>query len=102
MPVPRFAVTYTDGKKCHVRVSPKAQVIFERQYKITMSRSMSDASAEHLYYLAWAGLHCAGMEGRDFDAFLDAIADVVAPDDEEDSDDGDPTRSAPGPAPSSS
>lgn len=98
----RFTVTYLDDTKKEVRVSPKAQVMFERAYSTGMSKALKEPSAEHLYYLAWAGLHCAGMEARDFETFLAAISDVEAPDaDAGEGEDEDPTRTGPGPDPSS-
>lgn len=97
----RFTVTYLDDTKKEVRVSPKAQVMFERAYSTGMTKALKEPSAEHLYYLAWAGLHCAGMEARDFETFLGQIADVEAPDDDGVEEEG-PTRREPGPENSSS
>lgn len=101
MAAPRFKVTYRDGKVVEVRCGPKAQVTFERHFKATMSAFAKDPGAESAYYLAWAGLHCAGMESLEFDLFLDAVDDIdpIAPDEEAEPD---PTRRAPGPEPSSS
>jgi hypothetical protein len=98
--VPRFKVTYKDGKELEVRVSPKAQVMFERHFKQTMSSFGKDPGAEHLCYLTWAGLHCAGMEGEDYETFLDKLADVDPVD--ASGEEADPTQTAPGPEPSSS
>jgi hypothetical protein len=97
---PRFKVVYLDGREVEVRVSPKAQVMFERQYQLTMSAMGRNPGAEHIYYMAWAGLHCAGMEGSDFETFLDKLKDAEAIDSSVE--ETDPTRTAPGPEPSSS
>lgn len=100
MAAPRFKVVYLDGKELEVRVAPKAQVMFERHYQMTMSAYGKNPGMEHLYYLAWAGLHCAGMEGNDFDTFLGKIQEVEPAD--ESVMEADPTQTAPGPEPSSS
>src|SRR5689334_7001360 len=81
--VPRFKVKYQDGKVLEVRVMPKAQVMFERQYTTTMSKLANDVSAEHGYYLAWAALHCAGMEPTDFETFLGSIEEIESIDTDE-------------------
>lgn len=101
MAVPRFKVTYNDNREVEVRVSPKAQVMFERHFQKTMTEYGRNPGAEHIYFMAWAGLHCAGMEGNDFETFLAKIkeAEPIDPDAEEESD---PTRTAPGLEPSSS
>lgn len=96
----RFKVTYVDETVREVRVSPKAQVLFERHFKLTVSDAARNTSAEHLYYQAWAALHCAGMESNDFETFLGLISDVDPADTPEDA--ADPTRKAPGPEPLSS
>ena len=96
----RFKVTYQDGKEFEVRVSPKAQVLFERHFQKTMSSFGKDPGAEHLYYLAWAGAHCAGMEAADFETFLDKIKDAESLDSAVE--EADPTRAAPGSEPLSS
>lgn len=99
MAAPRFKVTYQDGTEREVRVMPRAQVMFERHFTTSMSSLADQPSAERGYYLAWAALHCASMESRDFEAFLDALEDIenVGGDDE-----ADPTKTGPGPEPSSS
>lgn len=101
MAAPRFKVTYRDGQVVEVRCGPKAQVLFERHFKATMSAFAKDPGAELAYYLAWAGLHCAGMEGMEFEPFLDAVDDIepVAVDEAAEPD---PTQTTPGLAPSSS
>lgn len=100
MAAPRFKVTYLDGKEVEVRVSPKAQVMFERHYQMTMSAYGKNPGVEHIYYMAWAGLHCAGMEGSDFETFLGKLQDAEAVDTS--AEEADPTQTAPGPDPSSS
>jgi hypothetical protein len=97
--VPRFKVTYQDGKELEVRVSPKAQVMFERHFQMTMSAYGKNPGAEHIYFMAWAGLHCAGMEGSDFETFLDKIQEAEPLDTSVV--EADPTQTAPGPEPSS-
>lgn len=92
MAAPRFKVKYQDGKVLEVRVMPRAQVMFERQYATTMSRLAGDVSAEQGYYLAWAALHCAGMESNDFETFLGLIEEIENNDVKEDIEEVDPTR----------
>lgn len=76
MPSKRIRVSYTDGRTKEVRIGPKAEVMFERHFQVTMGKAGDAVSAEHLYYLAWASLHCAGQEALDFDSFLDVLEDV--------------------------
>ena len=98
MAVPRFKVRYQDGRELEVRVMPKAQVMFETHFNTTMSVVATNPSATQGYYLAWAALHCAGMEGREFDPFIEAIEEVIPQQPEETPD---PTQTAPSPEPSS-
>lgn len=99
MAAPRFKITYSDDRQLEVRVSPKAQVMFERHFQKTMSAYSRDPGAEHLYYLAWAGVHCAGMEPADFEEFLNKLQDVEPLDSAVA--EADPTQTAPGQGPSS-
>lgn len=69
----RLHVDYSDGRGVDVRVSPRAYVMFERQYQRTVT---GELGAESIYYLAWASLHQAGAEARTFDEFVDAIDDA--------------------------
>jgi hypothetical protein len=72
-------VFYVNGRDpVKVRIGPKAEVMFERHFGISMSQAGKDISAEHLYYLAWASLRVAGQEGADFESFLDTLEDVEA------------------------
>lgn len=72
-------VVYLDGRNpVDVRIGPKAEVAFERHFKMSMTKAGQDISAEHLYYLAWTSLHHAGKEPLDFDSFLDVLDDVEA------------------------
>lgn len=76
MPSKRIRVVYTDGRIKEVRIGPKAEVMFERHFKVSMTKASENISAESMYYLAWASLYCAGVEGLDFDSFLDVLEDV--------------------------
>ena len=90
----RLKVTYNDGREVSVLASPRAQVMTERAYS-----GMSETkSIELSCYLAWAALHTAGKEAADFEAWLDAIADVA----EDGGEPSDPTRTVPSPGISSS
>ena len=70
-------ISYLDGRDAvEVRIGPKAEVAFERHFKISLTKAGQDISAEHLYYLAWTALHHSGKEPLDFDSFLDVLDDV--------------------------
>lgn len=100
----KLRVTYQDGRTVDVFVPPKAMVMVERTYNV----SLTDEKArrlEHSYYLAWQSLFLAGREPRDFEAFLMAMEDVDDITEEEAAANGqDPTGTAPtletGPTPS--
>lgn len=87
----KLLITYDDDREVEVRATPKAQVATEQHYNLPLHEATRQ---EHLFYLAWQSLHCAGLEARDFDGFLHAVADVsTAPGDR-----ADPTREAQQPA----
>lgn len=69
----KLKVTYSDGQAVEINAGPRAQVALERNYGITLAEGRA---MEHLYYLAWAALHFAGQEPKDFDEFLGRIDDV--------------------------
>lgn len=72
-------ITYMDGREpTKVRIGPKAEVMFERKFGISMGAAKEGYSAEHFYYLTWAGLRTAGLEKLDFDDWLDLVEDVDA------------------------
>lgn len=73
----KLKVTYADGRAVDVRVSPKAQVEFERHFKIGLPQAGQDMHNEYLFYLGWAALHTSGQESQDFDTFLDLIDEVT-------------------------
>lgn len=72
----KLRVTYTDGRTHDVLVGPRAQVACERHFKKSMMEIGQSGSIESVYFLAWAALHFAGKEPKDFDHFLDDLADV--------------------------
>lgn len=80
----RWFEVYYKGNETpvRVRVGPKADVLFERHFQMSMSKAGEDISAERLYYLTWAALYAAGKEGRDFESFLDVLEDVEPVEDE--------------------
>lgn len=69
----KLKITYTDGTEVEVLAGPRAQVDLERHFKISVQEANR---IEHVYYLAWTALHLSGKEAREFDAFLDVLADV--------------------------
>lgn len=96
MAVPKLKVTYLDGTVKTALVGPKQQVALERQFGISVDEAKN---AEHLYFLAYIGLSQKGEETRQFDDFLDVIAEVDEI--EEDTDELDPTPPAQSPEDSS-
>lgn len=98
----KIKVTYSDGRVVESKVSPRAEVDFERRFGVSILAAGRDMHQEYYYYLAWAGLHFAGKEPADFDAFLGLINDAENVKDEEAQLPEDPTRQAPQPEPSSS
>lgn len=76
MAVLRVKVTYSDDKEVEVKVTPKVQLAFERQYGLGLPQASKDMRNEYLFYLAWRALQFAGHETRDFEEFVDSIDDV--------------------------
>ena len=97
MAAPKFKVVYQDGRTLEVRVTPRAQVEFERKFNTTMATFGGNPSVEHGYWLAWRSLHCAGMEGKEFDPWLDSIEEIEGIE----GDGEDTTNPGPGPGDSS-
>lgn len=76
-----FEVTYTDDSQKVVRVGPKAQVLYERQFGTAFYSFGAERKVEQLFFMAWAALDVAGEQPPPFDDFLDTIEDVkVKPD----------------------
>lgn len=95
-------VTYSDGRVVESSVSPKAEVEFERKFGTSINQAAREMHQQYYYYLAWAGLHYAGKEPADFEAFLGLIDEVENVKDPEAQLPEDPTERAPQPEPSSS
>lgn len=86
----KLKVTYTDGRVLETKITPKVEVAVEKQFKVGLQSLQGDAHAEHFYYMAWAGLHYAGQEGKSFEDFLDALEDVEPIDQKKDEAEDDP------------
>jgi hypothetical protein len=70
-------VTYADGTDVIVRVSPVAQVQFERHFRKSMFDYGLTPTQEENFYLAWLALRDAGKDvPDDFDEFLRLLDDV--------------------------
>lgn len=70
-------VTYSDDTEVVVRVSPKAQVQFERHFGKSMFDYGMSPRQEENFYLAWLALRDAKRDAPDdFDEWLDLIDDV--------------------------
>ncbi len=93
MAVLRVQVTYEDGKDIEVKVTPAAQVAFEREYGMGLPKASEDMRNEYLFYLAWKALQLSGHEPHGFDDFVASIDDVMV----NGSDVSDPTESGPAP-----
>lgn len=91
----KINVTYSDGRVVESKVSPKAEVEFERRFDVSINAAGRDMHQEYYYWLAWAGLHFAGKEPADFDAFLSTIDTAENVKDEEAQLPEDPTQPAP-------
>jgi len=68
----KVKVTYLDGRSVESAVTPRAQIETERH----IGGSWQELSILASYYLAWVALNKAGKESRDFETWLDQIADV--------------------------
>jgi hypothetical protein len=89
MAMPKAKITYQDGRVVEAIVGPKAQVAVERQYNVSLADDKLVRRLEHIYYMAYAALWAAGLEPRDFDAWLGDVADV---EEVEQAPDPDPTQ----------
>lgn len=70
-------VTHNDGSEVVVRVSPKAQVQFERHFGKSMFDYGMRPSQEENFYLTWLAVRDAGLDAPgEFEAWLDLIDDV--------------------------
>lgn len=74
MAVLKMKVVYADARESVIVVTPRAQVETERHFKGT-DQAGNQRIQSH-YYLAWASLFYTQKETGDFEAFLDAVADV--------------------------
>lgn len=74
MAVLKMKVVYADARESIVVVTPRAQVETERHFKGT--DEAGNQRIQSHYYLAWASLFYTKKETGDFEAFLDAVADV--------------------------
>lgn len=66
-------VTYLDGREFEVTPTPGDIVRFERHFGVAAAELGSSMRLEHMYFIAWAGLKRLGVEGDDFEAFLDTV-----------------------------
>lgn len=78
MPEARWMlVTYLDGRDpIKVRIGPKAEVMYERHFGVSLYNAKQDISAEHLYYLTWCALRSSLKEKLEFDDWLDLVEEV--------------------------
>lgn len=76
MPRQRLKITYDDGRVVEAKVTPKVEVAVEKHFNIGLAAIQDDMHAEYLYYMGWAAVHHGGMEGDNFEKFLDKLEDV--------------------------
>lgn len=93
MAVLKVKVTYEDGRDVEVKVTPAAQVAFEREYGIGLPKASDDMRNEYLFFLAWKALQLSGNETRGFESFMESIDDVEVNGRQP----ADPTESGPAP-----
>lgn len=73
----QIAITYSDNRVETVSIAPGDLVRFERHFGMPASKLGGDnTGVEHVTFLAWASLTRNGLETRDFDTFLNDLADV--------------------------
>lgn len=73
----QLKVTYAGGRTETVDATPADLVRLERQYDIPASSLSAETTRiEHVMFLGWCALKRLGREDRDFEAFLDDIAEV--------------------------
>lgn len=70
-------VTLDTDEVVEVSATPSVIVAFERHFKVGLAGALSaDQKMEHLYWLAWKGMHAAGNVVKPFDQWLDTIRNV--------------------------
>lgn len=76
----RLTVEFADGRNESVRVAPSDLVKFERKYDMPAADIEGNPRVEYMMFLAWAAMTRAKTETRDFDTFLDDLAEIGADD----------------------
>lgn len=70
-------VTLDTGEVVDVSATPSVIVAFERHFKVGLAGALSaDQKMEHVYWLAWKGMHASGRVVKPFDQWLDTIENV--------------------------
>lgn len=78
----RLRVVMAEGDGGEFSVSPKVQVMFEREFRTGIGKALStEQKVEHLYWLAWKAMHASGRVVKPFDGWLEDIVDVQIVDD---------------------
>ncbi len=66
-----------NGESNEYQVGPKAQVAFEREWKMGLPKAFSaEQRMEHLYWLGWKSQQVAGVAVKPFDTWLDGVESV--------------------------
>ena len=79
----KMDVLMTSGDKVPVIVTPKAQVEFERHYKLGIANAFGDdMRMEYIYFLAWKAMVHIGRTTKSFDDWLDDVEDIEMAEDD--------------------
>lgn len=75
-----ITIRHTDGSTSEAKVTPTAQVAFERQYKVGIA-ALGDASTlrmEYMYWLAWFDTTVGRPNRPSFDDWLATVEELVS------------------------
>lgn len=65
------------GEMIDVKVTPRAAVNFERNFKMPFTKLFSgDLAMEHVYWLAWECVRLTGRVVKPFDGWLEDLVNV--------------------------
>lgn len=76
MAVLNVKVTYDDGSSVDLKITPAAQVAFEREYGMGLNKASLDMRNEYLFFLAWKASQLSLGSTCSFETFVGSIEDV--------------------------
>jgi hypothetical protein len=66
------------GEMVVVPVTPRAAVNFERHFKMSLTKAITEQQMmEHIYYLAWECIRLSGRVVKPFDGWLEEVEQVT-------------------------